>query len=195
MGISGTHAKGFVINEDGTVTRNNPSQNDSSSHNGCIIFAIILVVILIIIVICNLPQKEIKVAPTTYSQPSRIEHVQSSSQTANNKINSIPTISSSVFVLSGKLGSYPIHMRLTLSGHEATGTYYYDKYSEKKYSNYMTLKGTVNGTSCVVKEYNLKGVCQGTFSGTLTGNIFSGTFTHLSDGKQLAFSLNTTSSY
>lgn len=88
----------------------------------------------------------------------------------------------------GTVAGAKIHMSIISKNNQVTGRYYYDKQRDKGNMASMKLVGTKNGSTLTLKEFETAEFT-GQFSGSLTDNSYTGTFTRLRDGKEFSFSL------
>ncbi|MBL7974611.1 MAG: hypothetical protein JNJ85_06845, partial [Candidatus Kapabacteria bacterium] len=85
---------------------------------------------------------------------------------------------------SGKIGKYPVHMRIEQKGNKIQGGYVYDKHGLVLLISGTTAKGTV-----VLSERDETGYSTGTFSGKITGNDFTGSWKPYPKAPPTAFKL------
>lgn len=87
----------------------------------------------------------------------------------------------------GKNGKISVHIMLWRDGKHFDGISYYDKYADKKKSNYMILKGSGDEELLYIDEYNLKGERQGYYSGPFSKEIYKGRFKNSTQDLDFAF--------
>ena len=86
----------------------------------------------------------------------------------------------------GKIGKYPVQMEIYVYANGyIEGNYFYE--SQGPY-NRLAIIGNKSGKSIRLDEYNDKGQRTGTFNGTYSGGVYSGTFTNYK-GKKFNFKL------
>lgn len=111
-------------------------------------------------------------------------------QRNNSKQGNNSRIQSTAVTLAGAIdGKYNIHMDFTMDDHgNLSGIYYYDRYAEKKDTNNMKLRGTVNGNNLLVlEEYNKNEKNTGRFEIIYQKQegVYNGKFIRYSDGKEM----------
>lgn len=86
--------------------------------------------------------------------------------------------------LTGRVGSSKIKMNIDLNEGVVKGVYYYDKYKKD-----IAVKGEVDDGRLRLYAANNSGAVVEIFDGTVSGGLFSGVWTNLSNGKTLPFHL------
>lgn len=85
---------------------------------------------------------------------------------------------------SGKIGKYPVHMRIEQKGNKIQGGYVYDKHGLV-----LLISGTIAKGTIVLSERDETGYSTGTFSGKITGNDFTGSWKPYPKAPPTAFKL------
>lgn len=84
----------------------------------------------------------------------------------------------------GKIGKYPVHMRLEFRGNKVSGGYYYDKHGIV-----LLLNGTSVKESIVLNERDENSQSTGTFVGKVQGNEINGSWKQNPKAPSIAFKL------
>lgn len=91
---------------------------------------------------------------------------------------------SGYFTLTGSIAGVPATMNIVIDNGTITGSYYYNKYGP---SNQLALTGEVAAGELYMYEFNADGLLTGTFSGSISANLFSGEFTNELSGDTSSF--------
>ena len=162
---------------------------EKREKNNRMIFLILAAVVALVILIAFCINNNSKSSESSYSYnpvapASVVEEVEQEVAEA------VPEASQTVY-LSGSIGEdmdgkYPVQMEIYVYANGyIEGNYFYE--SEGPY-NRLAIIGNKSGKSIRLDEYNDKGQCTGTFNGTYSGGVYSGTFTNYK-GKKFNFKL------
>lgn len=161
-------------------------------QTGCVI-ASIIVLIFVLIYACSGSSSNSSSSSYSSSNYQSSQPGQKSNGYSNPSSNKSAEVVNRTLILCGYIGQYPIHMKLNINGSYVTGTYYYDRFSDKKDTNYMSLRGSLVNGRLELDEYNTSGNKQGTFAGTLSNCNFVGNFNY--NNKVLCLDLSPASTY